>query len=187
MTAAVYVKKKEDNTIVIDMSKELEHAVLVSKLAGAVGQELKLDPEVCRELAIAGLLHDIGRLKLVKYIYSDENPMLIEELKYARMHSQLGYEAVKDHGYSQFVLDSILYHHENYDGSGYPANLRGDAIPYGARILHVCDVFAAMQEGRPHRSAVDLESAMQKMINEVKNFDMEIFLAFQRVVHKDIL
>ena len=187
MSAAVFVEKKEDNTIVIDMSKELEHAVLVSRLAFAVGQELNLIPEVCRELAIAGLLHDIGRLRLVKYIYSDENPMLIEELKYARMHSKLGYEAVKNHGYLEFVLDSILYHHENYDGSGYPANLRGEAIPYGARILHVCDVFAAMQEGRPHRLAVDLESAMQRMINEVKNFDMEIFLAFQRVVHKDVL
>ena len=50
------------------------------------------------------------------------DPLVIEELKYVRMHSALGYEELKDQGYSDFVLESILYHHENYDGTGYPSN-----------------------------------------------------------------
>ena len=86
--------------------------------------------------------------------------------------------------YSDFVLKSILYHHENYDGSGYPSNKSGEEIPIGARILRVCDVFAALRSDRPDRKAFDMETVMELMIEEVKNFDMQVFLAFQRVVHK---
>ncbi|MDO4272667.1 MAG: HD domain-containing phosphohydrolase [Eubacteriales bacterium] len=159
--------------------------MVVSNLAYAVAEELGLPKEKCYELAIAGMLHDIGKLKLTGYINGQENdPLVIEELKYVRMHSKLGYEELKDQGYSDFVLDSILYHHENYDGSGYPSNKSGDEIPVGARILRVCDVFAALSSDRPYRKAFDMDSVMELMIEEVKNFDMEVFLAFQRVVHK---
>ena len=76
-----------------------------------------------------------------------------------------------------------MYHHENYDGSGYPENLRGEDIPIGARILRVADVFSALVSDRTYRSAFDADIAVELMIDEVKNFDMEVFLAFQRVVH----
>ena len=124
------------------------------------------------------------KLKLTGYINGQENdPLLIEELKYVRMHSTLGYEELKDQDYSETVLQSILYHHENYDGSGYPSNLSGDSIPLGARILRVCDVYAALISDRPYRKAFDVSSVIELMIDEIKNFDMEVFLAFQRVVH----
>ncbi len=80
-------------------------------------------------------------------------------------------------------MESILYHHENYDGSGYPENLSGENIPMGARILRVCDVFAALISDRSYRRAFDRETAVELMIDEVKNFDMEIFLAFMRIIH----
>ena len=150
-----------------------------------MGQELKLSQEECYQLAIAGMLHDIGKLRLTGYINGDEqDPLLIEELKYVRMHSTLGYEELKEQGYSQFVLDSVLYHHENYDGSGYPANLAGEEIPIGARVLRVCDVFCAVTSDRPYRKAFETETAIELMIEEVKNFDMKVFIAFQRAVHK---
>ena len=130
------------------------------------------------------MLHDIGKLKLTSYINGQEqDPLVIEELKYVRMHSTLGYEELKGQGYSDFVLESILYHHENYDGSGYPSNKAGDDIPIGARILRVCDVYAALISDRPYRRGFDISSVMELMIDEVKNFDMQVFLAFQRVVH----
>ena len=110
---------------------------------------------------------------------------MIEELKYVRMHSTLGYLELKEQDYSDFVLKSILYHHENYDGSGYPSNLAGEEIPIGARILRVCDVYAALRQDRSYRKAFDREAAMELMIEEVKDFDMQIFLAFQRVVHAE--
>ena len=176
--------KSPDRLLEFDLSAELKHGIAVSNLAYAVAKELGQDEEFCYQLAIAGILHDIGKLKLTGYINGQENdPLLIEELKYVRMHSTLGYEELKDQDYSETVLQSILYHHENYDGSGYPSNLSGDSIPLGARILRVCDVYAALISDRPYRKAFDVSSVIELMIDEIKNFDMEVFLAFQRVVH----
>lgn len=177
-------EKTADRILDFDLSAELNHGIVVSNLAYAVASELGLEQESCYELAVAGMLHDIGKLKLTEYINGRErDPLLIEELKYVRMHSTLGYEELKDQGYSEFVLESILYHHENYDGTGYPDNLIGDQIPIGARILRVCDVFAALTSDGPYRTAFDVATVMELMIDEIKNFDMEVFLAFQRIIH----
>ena len=173
-----------DRLLEFDLSAELKHGIAVSNLVYALATELGLPHEQCYDLAIAGMLHDIGKLKLRSYINGQEkNPLVSEELKYVRMHSTLGYEELKGQGYSDFVLESILYHHENYDGSGYPSNLAGEEIPIGARILRVCDVFCALSQDRSYRKAFDRRTVMELMIDEIKNFDLEVFLAFQRVVH----
>ena len=185
-TAQSETVKSTDRILEFDLSAELNHGVVVSNLAYAVAAEMGRDEAFCYQMAIAGMLHDIGKLKLTGYINGQErDPLLIEELKYVRMHSSLGYEELKDQGYSELVLQSVLYHHENYDGSGYPSNLRGDSIPLGARILRVCDVYAALSSDRPYRRAFDVSTVIELMIDEIKNFDMEVFLAFQRVVHNN--
>ena len=177
--------KSGDRLLDFDLSEELNHGIAVSNLAYAVAAELGQDEEFCYQMAIAGMLHDIGKLKLTGYINGQENdPLLIEELKYVRMHSTLGYEILKDQGYSDYVLESILYHHENFDGSGYPSNKSGEEIPIGARILRVCDVYAALSMDRPYRKALENDEVLKLMIDEIKNFDMQVFLAFQRVIHK---
>ena len=185
-TAQSETVKSTDRILDFDLSAELNHGVVVSNLAYAVAVEMGLDEEFSYQMAIAGMLHDIGKLKLTGYINGQErDPLLIEELKYVRMHSSLGYEELKDQGYSDIVLQSILYHHENYDGSGYPSNLSENSIPLGARILRVCDVYAALSSDRPYRKAFDVSTVIELMIDEIKNFDMEVFLAFQRVVHNN--
>ena len=185
-TAQSETVKSTDRILDFDLSAELNHGVVVSNLAYAVAVEMGLDEEFCYQMAIAGMLHDIGKLKLTGYINGQErDPLLIEELKYVRMHSSLGYEELKDQGYSDIVLQSILYHHEKYDGSGYPSNLSENSIPLGARILRVCDVYAALSSDRPYRKAFDVSTVIELMIDEIKNFDMEVFLAFQRVVHNN--
>ena len=185
-TAQSETVKSTDRILEFDLSAELNHGVVVSNLAYGVAAEMGRDVAFCYQLAIAGMLHDIGKLKLTGYINGQErDPLLIEELKYVRMHSSLGYEELKEQGYSDIVLQSILYHHENYDGSGYPSNLSGDSIPLGARILRVCDVYAALSSDRPYRKAFDVSTVIELMIDEIKNFDMEVFLAFQRVVHNN--
>ena len=173
----------QKHLISFNLEKEIEHGIQVSNLAFRVGKQMGLSEETCHELAVAGVLHDIGKLRLYNYIAGEENPMVVEEMKYVRRHPELGYESLKDRGYSRFVLDSIYYHHENYDGTGYPDNLIGDQIPIGARILRVCDVFAALTSDRPYRTAFDVATVMELMIDEIKNFDMEVFLAFQRIIH----
>ena len=136
-------------------------------------------------MAVAGMLHDVGKLEVWKYICRQEDTLNIEEMRYVRSHSTLSYTMLVEAGYSEFILESILYHHENYDGTGYPSNRAGQEIPIGARILRVCDVFAALITDRPYRRAFSLGTAVELMIEEVKNFDMKVFLAFLTVIHRE--
>ncbi|MEH2955823.1 HD domain-containing phosphohydrolase [Candidatus Merdisoma sp. JLR.KK011] len=171
-----------------DATEELRHAICVSNLAYCVAKQYGLYEDPCHELAVAGMLHDIGKLRISGYLYGrDEDTLNIEEMKYVRMHPRLGYETLIRYDFSDNVLESILYHHENYDGSGYPENLAGTQIPVGARILRVCDTFAALTSDRPYRRAFDRQTAIELMIEEVKNFDMKVFLAFQTVIHDEEL
>ena len=179
--------KSGDRLLDFDLSEELNHGIAVSNLAYAVAAELGQDEEFCYQMAIAGMLHDIGKLKLAGYIAGIENPLVVEELKYVRLHSTLSYEILKERNYSPFILRSVYYHHENFDGSGYPDHLVGEAIPFGARVLRVCDVFAALTTDRPYREGFDKYTALEMMIDEVKNYDMLIFLTFQKIVHEDFL
>lgn len=169
----------------IDLEEAISHGILVSKLAYLVAKEMGLSEAKCIELAEAGMVHDIGKLLLGEYLYGRKSDTLkIEEMKYVRQHPKLGYELlVKDGTYSKTILESIYHHHENFDGSGYPDNLYGNAIPYGARILRTCDVFGALVTERPYRAAFDIDQAIDLMIDEVKNFDMKIFLGFLKIVN----
>ncbi len=173
-----------NNYLSEDLNAGLMHAICVSDLAGKLARELGLPEEEVQEIALAGMLHDIGKLKISRYIYGrQEDTMQIEETRYIRRHAQLGEQILRQEGFSDNICNMVLYHHENYDGSGYPFNLQGEEIPLGARILRVCDVFAALISDRPYRKAFDIDTAIRLLIDEVKNFDMRIFLAFQSVIH----
>lgn len=169
-----------------DLSDTIAHGAVVSMLADMVAVNLNSSPEFAYRMKVAGLLHDIGKLKIADYLYGRENGTLrIEEIKYIRMHSRLGYEVLKKSGYDDIITESVLHHHENFDGSGYPDNEKGLFIPFGARILRVCDVYAALISDRPYREAFSTEKAMKLLIDEVKNFDMRCFLALQRAVNSE--
>ena len=166
--------------------KELAHGMTVSNLAYLVGKQMNFSEEDCHDLALAGFLHDIGKLELVKYVRDHEGETLvIEEMKYVRRHPRLGAEILEKKGYSQKIVDMVKFHHENCDGSGYPMNLSREDIPIGSRIILVCDVFAALTNDRPYRKAFDIQTAMKLMIEESKDYDVQVFLAFMNVVHHE--
>lgn len=166
--------------------KELAHGMTVSNLAYLVGKQMNFSEEDCHDLALAGFLHDIGKLELVKYVRDHEGETLvIEEMKYVRRHPRLGAEILEKKGYSQKIVDMVKFHHENCDGSGYPMNLSREDIPMGSRIIRVCDVFAALTNDRPYRKAFDIQTAMKLMIEESKDYDVQVFLAFMNVVHHE--
>ena len=170
-----------------NLTEELAHGTYVSCLVRDLAKELGLDEAEVYELTLAGLLHDIGKLKLTDYLRGETcfvSPLVIEEMKYVRMHSMLSYDILRELGYSDYICTVVRYHHENYDGSGYPDNLAGERIPYGSRIIRVCDVFAALTTDRPYRKSFSMDEAMALMIGEIDHFDMRVFLAFQRVIHR---
>ncbi len=183
--AELFLREEKLKEIMLeDVQDGVKHGILVSRLATLTARELRQPDEFIQQVSMAGMLHDIGKLRLSKYLYGrDKDTLNIEEMRYMRLHSSYSYEIVRQEGFSEEIQQMVYHHHENYDGSGYPDNLRGDDIPWGARVLRNCDVFAALVSKRPYRDAFDIDTAMELMIDEVKNFDMEVFLAFQRVVY----
>ncbi len=158
-------------TLLSDFEDNINHGVCVSNLTYLLAKEMGYDESICYELALAGLVHDIGKLKLSRYLYGrneDDDHKNDDGTEYMRMHSKLSYDILKKYDFSDLVLDSVLYHHENYDGTGYPENLKGEDIPFGARVMR----------------AFDIETAMQIIIDEIDCYDMEVFLAFQRLIHE---
>ncbi|WMJ89595.1 HD-GYP domain-containing protein [Anaerocolumna sp. MB42-C2] len=177
---------ENDTAMEDDLEEAIDHGILVSKLAFLLSKEMEMDENYCYTMAVAGMVHDIGKLKLGQFLYKrSNNTLTVEEMKYIRMHPAIGYEILKKYKYDDTILESVYHHHENYDGTGYPDNLKESAIPIGGRILRICDVYAALISDRRYRSAFNQETAINLLIEEVKNFDMGIFLAFLRVVHSE--
>lgn len=172
--------------IINDFNSGIKHGVLVANLTYALAKEYGLSDDEAYELKIAAMVHDIGKLKLSKYLYGRSNENLPEkEKKYMSMHSKISYDVLKKYDYSDNIMKVVLSHHECYDGSGYPDGLVGEDIPVGARILKVADEFAALISDRPYRKAFDIETAVSIMIDEVKNLDMKAFILFQRLIHEE--
>ena len=177
--------KKRYKILQLSLADEISHGICVSNLEYQISKEMDFEQSFCYDMAVAGMVHDIGKLELVKYIYNQQETLTVEEIRYVRSHPTAGYAILKGREFSDTVRQAVLYHHENYDGSGYPSNLKGTEIPIGARILRICDVYAALTSRRPYREAYDEDIAVKLMIDEIKNFDLQIFLAFLNVIHND--
>lgn len=174
------------NYMLNDLKGGIQHGVLVANLSYALGLACGLSEEEAYELKNAAMVHDVGKLKLSQYLYGRSyRNFSDEEMKYMRMHSKISYDVLKKYDYSDNIMDVVLWHHECFDGSGYPDNLKGDEIPLGARILKVTDEFAALISDRPYRKGFDIDTAVNIMIDEIKNMDMKVFITFQRMIHED--
>lgn len=187
--AETEMDKDMEDCYSVDMNDAVRHGMCVSILSSQLARELGMDDLSVHKVAVAGMLHDVGKLQISPYIYGRRrNTMKIEEMQYVRLHAKLGADILRRDGYDQDIVDMVHYHHENFDGSGYPYRMRGDEIPVGARIIRVCDVFSALVSNRPYRSAFDTETAFGMVIDEVRHFDMKVFLAFQRMINtSDVL
>ena len=168
-----------------DVEDELIHGVKVCNLAFHFGRRLGLSYDRAIELATAGILHDVGKLQMSRRLYGRDGESLeVEEIVRTRSHARIGYDILMRYDYSDFILETILYHHENYDGTGYPRNLVATDIPEGARMLRLVDAFISLTSDKPYRKAFDKQTAVELMIEEVKNFDMKYFLAFLKMIHE---
>lgn len=169
-----------------DVLDSIDHGELVGMLVKRLCTQLGYPVGFQDQMMVAAYVHDIGKLKLSKNLYGrDKKALHVEEVKYMRMHTELGREMLAACGYPSEILNAVYLHHENYDGTGYPKNLKAEKIPLEARILRVCDVFAALISDRPYRRGFDVDTAMELMIEDVKTFDMKIFLEFMNVFHSD--
>jgi putative nucleotidyltransferase with HDIG domain len=137
-----------------------QHTRRVADWAVAVGEELGLGPGRLRELAVAGLLHDIGKLSVPDAILRKPGKLTDEEFAVIRMHPVWGDELLDELGYPDRIRRPVRGHHERLDGSGYPDGLAGEAIDLETRILAVADVYDALVSPRVYRDAWTSERAI---------------------------
>ncbi len=132
-----------------------QHSLLVMGIAVGFGHTLGLAEEEVCDLALSGLLHDVGKCWVPEPILAKPGPLTEEEFAVVRRHGHDGWAALTAAGLglSETVLDAVLHHHEYLDGSGYPDGLAGTAIRRTTRILTVCDIFGALAEHRSYRPA----------------------------------
>lgn len=155
------------------------HSERVGLLARLTGEELGMPPHELDVLEMAGLLHDVGKIGIPEDILNKRGRLTDEEFDVIKQHPQMGYEILKPIASFEVVLNGALYHHENWDGTGYPDGLRGDQIPIVARIIHVVDVFDALSSTRSYRKAFSIEKATEIVTTEAgTKFDANVISAF---------
>ena len=143
---------------------------------------MKLGIEHIRDIETAAILHDIGKIGIPDEILNKKGNLTNQEYEIIKNHSKIGERVlikVKDF---HTVRNAILYHHERFDGKGYPDMLTGEDIPIEARIISVADAFDAMTTNRPYRLGMTLEQAKNIILEESgKQFDPDIVEAFQHL------
>ena len=136
------------------------HIRRVQVYAAGLARTLGMTSNEIQGVKTAALLHDIGKLAVPEHILSKPGPLTQEEFQKIRIHPQVGAEIISGVPFPYPVAPLILSHHERWDGKGYPAGLKGDEIPLGARILSVVDYFDALMSERPYHKAMSFEAAI---------------------------
>ena len=136
------------------------HIRRVQVYAAGLARSLGMPDTEIQGVKTAALLHDIGKLAVPEHILSKPGPLTQEEFQKIRIHPQVGAEIISGVPFPYPVAPLILSHHERWDGKGYPAGLKGDEIPLGARILAVVDYFDALMSERPYHKAMSFDAAI---------------------------
>jgi len=145
-----------------------------------IARRLDFPPQKQREMYYLGLMHDAGKIGIPDEILNKTAPLTLEERKIIEKHTQLGANMLKDFTSMPGIRDIALYHHERYDGTGYPDHLSGTAIPPAARIVCVADSFDAMTSSRSYHKEVESEHLIIKEIekNAGTQFDKKVVKTF---------
>ena len=112
------------------------------------------------------LLHDVGKIGIRDDVLKKEGRLTDDEFSHIKEHPVRSHRVVREVPQLSDALDGILYHHEHYDGAGYPEGLAGEAIPLQARIIQIADVFDALTSSRSYRQAYDWQAALDVMADE---------------------
>jgi HD-GYP domain-containing protein (c-di-GMP phosphodiesterase class II) len=128
------------------------HSQRVAALSRELGRRIGLDDTSLKRVHIAGLVHDVGKIGVAEAVLRKPGRLDDEEFAQIRLHPEIGWRILKDIPQFEGVLDGVLWHHERWDGRGYPHGLRGAAIPLFARIIALADSFDAMSTDRTYRA-----------------------------------
>jgi len=161
----------------------LGHSQLVSKYAILFASELGIeDRNFLFDLENGALLHDIGKIGIAEFILRKDGPLTSEEKEVVMEHPLLGYQMIGEVDFLKKAAEVVLYHHERYDGTGYPFGLSGEEIPLGARIFALADTLDAITSDRPYRKGETFDVAWREIEKgRETQFDPQLTDIFQSI------
>lgn len=165
---------------------ENAHAERVSAFAEKIGLAIGLRKEAIKELKLAALLHDIGKITIPDAILNKPSGLTEEEFEIIKTHSEVGYRILRAADEYSNLAEYAYAHHERFDGSGYPRGLKGDEIPLFSRIISVSDAYEAMTTDRPYRKQLKPSEAIKELTTHAgTQFDPEIVRIMIDIVESD--
>lgn len=139
------------------------HSERVAHLGKLLALQTGLDEAYAERVHIAGLVHDVGKIGVPEAVLSKRGKLTDEEFGQIKLHPEIGHRILQDIPHLGDVLPGVLYHHERFDGRGYPHKLAGEAIPLQARLLALADTFDAMSSTRSYRAAMPREQVLNEL------------------------
>ncbi len=158
------------------------HSDRVTYIAMEIAKRLKLSRADIDTLKYACILHDVGKIGILKEVLNKPGALTPEEFEQIKRHPALGEEIISPVAFLENIKPIIRHHHERYDGTGYPDKIKSDHIPFLSRIIAVADTYDAMTSQRPYRPALAVELAIAEIRNcSGTQFDPEVVKAFLEV------
>lgn len=151
------------------------HSSRVAKFSASLAEEIGVAREAVREIQHAASIHDLGKIGIVESILNKKGHLTGDEYEEMKKHPTIGVRIVQSIPFLEEAIPVIQYHHERYDGNGYPHSIKGDDIPLSARIVAVADAIDAMMRDRPYREAFSIDRVLQELRdNSGTQFDASI-------------
>lgn len=139
------------------------HSLRVAEVAEMIAVEMNLDNEAIENVHLGAHLHDIGKIGIPDNVLNKAGKLTNDDWAYMEAHPRIGYNILRKLPLFHEVSHIVLYHHERYDGQGYPAGLEGDEIPLESRIIAVADSFDAITSNRPYRAGKSYDFAFEEI------------------------
>ena len=162
------------------------HSDRVSEYSVLIGEKLGLPEDQIKTLRIGGLFHDIGKIGIPDSILLKPDKLSDDEYSQIKNHPSIGAHILGSAEIFKDIIPIVKHHHERYDGNGYPSRLKGEEIPYIARIAAVADTFDAMTSRRSYRGPIDIEHVKEEIKRcEGTQFDPQIAEVFLEILNND--
>ncbi|MDF2961347.1 MAG: hypothetical protein K0S39_3082 [Paenibacillus sp.] len=162
-----------------------DHSVRVASLAKIVASGLKLDYKQTNQLVNGCFLHDVGKIRVPPEILNKPSDLDVHEWDLMKVHPVIGAELLQEYSFiDQETVDVVRYHHEWWNGKGYPAGLKGQEIPVFARICAIIDAFDCMISERPYREGLTVRKAIEQLLlNADTQFDRQYVHIFIKLLN----
>jgi len=162
------------------------HSERTAQLAERLAMQAGMSTSECQTARLSGLLHDVGKMGIPEHILRKPGALTADERAMVNLHPEIGQRIVEGVGNLERTLPAVLWHHERWDGAGYPHQLAGEAIPKIARIMSIADSFDAMRSDRAYRGALEPALALQEINDGAGNqFDPKLAQSFVQLLDRE--